>query len=69
MDKFQSYAINHYLSDWPEEWGYKKIIKELQSGDEGLLIINHFHYDELVPEEMAEIIQDMVDSLKGVFSE
>lgn len=42
MDKYELYAIGHYLTEWPEEWSYKQIIDELKDGDNGMATSVHF---------------------------
>lgn len=64
MDKYEFYAVSHYLTDWPEEWSFSQVFDELLNGDEGNVISQHYHYDGIPPEDMAYCIKDMVSSLR-----
>ncbi len=67
MDKHQSYAINHYLSTWPEEWSYNQIIAEMASGDQGAMISECEDYEGIPIDDIAIMIEDMVKTLKAIF--
>lgn len=67
MNKFELYALGHYLTDWPEELSFKQIMNELKSGDDGMVLDIHYHYEEISPEQLAIAIEDMTESLQGVF--
>jgi len=69
MNKYEEYAIGHYLSDWPEEWSYSKVIEELRSGDEGMVTTTHYHYDGMPPEDLAGIIEEMTENLASHFAD
>lgn len=67
MDKYECYAIGHYLNDWPEEMSYKQIIAEIVSGDEGNNITECQMYEGIPLEDLAVVIDDMVQSLRNYF--
>ena len=67
MNKFESYAVGHYLRDWPEEWSYKKIIDELRSGDKGIATSHHYNYEGMPLEDLATVIEDMTRALTSHF--
>jgi len=77
MDKFERYAISHYLSEWPEELtaahpqeaGFDMIIDALKNDDESLDITVNEVYEVYPCEDVALFIVDMVDSLRRVFNE
>ena len=77
MDKYQRYAISHYLSEWPEELtaahpqqaGFDLIIEALQNDDDSLDITVCETYELYTGEDVAAMIIDMVDSLRRVFNE
>lgn len=67
MDKYELYAIGHYLTEWPEEWSYKQIIDELKDGDNGMATSVHYHYEGIPPEDLAGEIDQMTESLRNYF--
>ena len=67
MDKYELYAIGHYLNDWPEEMSYKQIISEMANGDEGNNITECEVYEGIPLEDLAVIIDDMTESLRMTF--
>ena len=67
MNKYQRFALNHYLCDWPEKWSFKRVIDQLKSGDETDEITRANEYESIWPEEMAVVIKGMVSSLKKAF--
>lgn len=67
MDKYESFAIGHYLSSWPEEWNFKQIISELKDGDNDLVTTSSSNYEWMHPEDLAEAIENMIDGLRRVF--
>ena len=76
MDKFERYAVSHYLSEWPEELtaahpneaGFDIIIESLQNDDDSLDITVSEVYELYTGEDVAAMIIDMVASLRRVFS-
>lgn len=79
MDKFERYAISHYLSEWPEELteehpeevNFDSIIDALKDDDypwESNITVCET-YELYEGEEVADMIIDMVDSLRMVFRE
>lgn len=69
MDKYEKYAVSHYLTEWPEEFSFQQIFDDLLSGDEGMSIFSQEHYAEFNPEDLAYCIKDMADSLRMVFND
>lgn len=75
MDKYERYAVSHYLSQWPEELtethpnatGFDVIIEALQNDDESLDIIVCETYELYTGEDVAALIMEMNDSLRRVF--
>lgn len=72
MDKYESYAVGHFLSQWPENLIFDEIMKVLRS--DGDHYVNYqdeiwpWELVEAVPlEDLAGLIEDMVSSLRTVF--
>jgi hypothetical protein len=69
MDRYQLFAIEHYLSDWPESWTYTQVLEELMSGDEGQMLTVCEHYENEWPEILVVLIADMESRVRGYFGE
>ncbi len=62
MDKHQSFAVGHYLSDWPECWTYEQVIDcmmNVEAEDEDEYITIHSHYEDFTHYTVGEMIQSM----------
>lgn len=69
MDRYQLFAVEHYLSDWPEEWTFQQILEELMSGDEGNMITIYEQYANEWPELLALFLAEMESKVRGYFGE
>lgn len=77
MDKYERYAVSHYLSEWPaelneenqDEISFDAIIQALNEDDEDFEITVSETYELYAGYDVANMIIDMVDSLRRVFNE
>lgn len=77
MDKYERYAVSHYLSQWPEELteehpeeiSFDSIIQALHEDDQSVDITINEVYELYPCEDVASFIVDMVASLRRVFNE
>lgn len=67
MDKFELYALNHYLSDWPESLTFNGIINALIEDDQDYDITVFETYEVYPCEDVAHFIIEMVDNLEKAF--
>lgn len=66
MDKYEAFAVGHFLSQWPENLSFNEIMKVLR-GD-GDHYINY--QDEIWPWELVEAVpfEDLVRLIEGMES-
>lgn len=69
MKKYAQYALGHYLSYWPEDWNYPTIIQVLKNGNERQEISASQTYEDITPEELAILIDYMIEDLSRYFPE
>lgn len=69
MDKYESYAVNHYLTEWPESLKFSGIIKALIENDNNYDITVNEVYELYEGEFIAHFMVNMAESLRGVFNE
>jgi len=67
MNKYESFAVGHYLSSWPENMSYEKIIETLNSDIDTMVLWPCGIYEDLPRRDVAYLIQDMADTLKIKF--
>jgi len=67
MDKYESYAVGHFLSSWPDEnMSFTDLMQQMREGDTSEIWA--WELVEAVPlEDLAGLIEDMVSSLRGCF--
>ncbi len=66
MDKWELYAVGHYLSEWPEDASYNEVLGLLngESYDE----ISTWDVIDAVPfEDVVFLIENMVEHLRITF--
>lgn len=68
MNKYQSYALNHYLSDYPENLSFNEILELLLDENEFDSITVADHYELYDESDIADFILEMVRSLERHFS-
>ena len=65
MDKYESYAVGHFLSSYPEDWSFTQITQGMREDSDEIW---PWELVEAVPlEDLAGLIEDMVSSLRMVF--
>lgn len=69
MDKFERYAVSHYLSKLPDPLNYRGILKALTENDDEYDITVNETYELYEGFDVAHMIIDMVESLRRVFNE
>ena len=57
MNLFESFAVSHYLSYWPDNMTYLEIIKELDADSDDIIAQNIYH--DLNANEIATMIDDL----------
>lgn len=67
MNKYELFALGHYLSSYPIEWTYKKIIDELRSENPNDEINPFCMYENILPRNLATFIESMISSLEDMF--
>jgi len=65
MTKFERFAINHFLSNYPEDWSYPEILEGLNADDDAITIWEGV--ESIWPSTLVSYIEDMVSSLKNTF--
>jgi len=66
MDKYELYAVNHFLSSWPEGIGFKDLMKRMRTGDTSEVWPWEL-LEGVPPEDLAVLIEVMADNLEKVF--
>lgn len=67
MTKYQRFAINHFLSYYPDEWDYPEILEGVAIEDHDNITVWHAHENEPT-EHVVHYIEQMVKSLEDTFS-
>lgn len=68
MNKYESYAVKHYFSEWPEHMGYAEFIKALKNDDELDDCYPVVQYEGIPNEDMAFLVESMALSLENYFN-
>lgn len=67
MNKYQLFAVDHFLSGYPDDASFEEIIQMVEDEDEE---ISHWEpYENFWGEHVAEMIEDMARDLEAVFYE
>lgn len=61
MNKFEQYAINHYLSDYPHDRTFDEIIELIENESDDVCVWEPFEY--YPTEEIIDFIEHMKHSL------
>jgi len=65
MDKYEAFAVGHFLSSYPENWSFTQIMQAMREDSDEIW---PWELVEAVPlEDLAGLIEDMVSSLRMVF--
>lgn len=67
MNKFERFAVNHHLSDYPQDYELIDIISDVLAESENISVYEL--YENVTPQGLAEYIEDMVNELESVFSD
>ena len=62
LDKYEYFAIGHYLSSWPEDFNYTEIIENLKA-DNDFEYWPVEQYEEIPAEYLAYLITEMLQGL------
>lgn len=66
MNIYQRFALNHFLSSYPEEWDYQQVIDAIDNEDYENITL--WYVVENSPwEDIPLHIESMIDSLKETF--
>lgn len=60
QSKFESFALAHVLSDYPDDLTYDEVIQLLIDGDESVTVCEL--YENLWDEHVAQVIEDLKNS-------
>lgn len=67
MNKYQTFAVGHFLSDYPDDTSFDQIIELVEQEDE---TIRHWEpYESFWGEHLADMITGMARSLEETFNE
>lgn len=66
-EKFERYALNHYLSEWPDKLSFHEVIEWLSDCALSHAIDVHEHYQDWPSRTVAGFIEDMASELIGLF--
>ena len=66
MNDYQQFAVNHYLSQFNDEFTFQDILDALHSGWTNCVVVNEA-YKHLSKEELADDIDQMAYSLEQTF--
>lgn len=65
MNKYQLFALDHFLTDYPKDASFEEIVEMVEDEDEDVC---HWEpYENLWGEHVAEMITDMARELEVVF--
>jgi hypothetical protein len=65
MNKYEQFALDHYLSSYPKEMTFDQVIDLLEYLDERVLVWEPF--DTHHQDDVTEYIKDMVTNLESAF--
>jgi hypothetical protein len=67
MNKYQTFALGHFLSDYPDDASFDQIIELVEQEDEAIM---HWEpYESFWGEHLATMITGMARALKEQFNE
>lgn len=65
MNQFQIFALNHFLSDYPDGVSYTDVLRMVEERSDDVVVWEPF--ERYPPEDVAEFIDALADSLKNNF--
>ena len=65
MNKYQRFALNHYLAEYPQELTFEQVLELLEAGDGKALVWQPFEC--LDKAQVAECIDNMTAELEHSF--
>ena len=66
MNNYQQFAVNHYLSQFNDEFTFQDVLDALHAGWKNCVTVNEA-YKHLSPEELADDIDQMAYTLEQTF--
>jgi len=66
MNKFEQFAVDFYLSDYPQNADFLTILGLIQNDDESILIWHYFENENKL--ELCDLIVDFKCSLENTFN-
>jgi hypothetical protein len=66
MNNYQQFAVNHYLSQFNDEFTFQDVLDALHSGWKNCVTVNEA-YKHLSSEELADDIDQMAYTLEQTF--
>ena len=67
MDKYEAFAVGHYLTCWPENFSYLEVIKALEEDDQEVELTVYETYELYPVADIAHFITWMVRDLRKAF--
>lgn len=67
MNKYELFAVCHYLSSWPENMPFQELLEALTENNQDIEITVCETYELYPPEDIANFMSEMADSLKNYF--
>lgn len=68
MDKYQYFAVTHYLTEWPDGLSFSGIVNVLKNDNFQANITVNEAYELYADCDLAEFIKSMAISLRRAFS-
>jgi len=65
LNAFEAFAVNHYLSEFPEGKTFEEILELVEEGDDEVIIWQPF--ENYHPKDVAQYIRDLCVSLAQEF--
>lgn len=69
MNKYIKFALNHHLSEYPEDWSYSQVVKAIVDEDESVVVWKAYDDGFVInKEDIVYLIDDMIVALTEEFS-
>ena len=66
MNKFEQFAVDYYLSDYPDNLDFISILGLIQNDNESIIIWHYFENENKL--ELCDLICDLKSSLENTFN-
>lgn len=71
MNTYEAFALGHFLSEFPDEWDYDRVLETLEANDDDCRdnIVVWEPYEDWGVGVLCEAIDDMKHDLERIFLE